>query len=64
MMDWIRERLREPNSQRALAIGVGLAGYYGFVDPQALTQAGSAVQNFATLWLMIDQFVTRQAPKA
>lgn len=63
MKAWIKERLTERNSKRALAVVVFLAGYFGVLDPDALEKGGTVVGVAAAGWLAVDAFLTQEAPK-
>jgi hypothetical protein len=63
MLPWIKARLGERNSRRALAVVVAVAAYTKLVDPAQLGLSVGAVEQIGLLWLAMDQFATKEAPK-
>jgi hypothetical protein len=63
MIEWLKERATERNSKRAAGVLIAVAGYFGFINPEALTHAGAAVGAAGVAWLAVDAFLTQEAPK-
>lgn len=56
MKAWLKERLTERNSQRAIGVALAIGGYFHFIDPEALTRAGAVVGSFGVVWLAVEAF--------
>lgn len=63
MVDWIKARLGEGNSRRAIAIVVAVLGTTHILDAEALGNAAASINQLAVLLLAVDAFATKQAPK-
>jgi len=61
---WLKARLGERNSRRAIGVLLAIGGYFGVIDPSAMEQAGAVVGAGAAVWLAVDAFLTPEAPKA
>jgi hypothetical protein len=55
---WLKERATERNTKRAAGVMAAVGGYFGFIDPDALTQAGTVVAILSAIWLAVDAFLT------
>lgn len=63
MMDWIKARLSEGNSRRALAVLVVVLGATHILDADMLGAAAESLDKLGLLFLAFDAFVTPQASK-
>jgi hypothetical protein len=63
MMAWVKARLSEGNSRRAIAVVIGVLGATHILDAEALGAAANSIQQFALLLLAVDAFATPDGRK-
>lgn len=63
MLDWIKARLAEPNSRRALAYVVALMTFTHWIDPEDIGLSVQGLTQGLLLMQALDAFATKQAPK-
>ena len=58
-MDWLRARLSEGNTLRAIAVVVATLGATRLLDPATIGAAAQNIEQMGMLLLAFDAFVTR-----